>query len=296
MRRPGQTVPTKRLSLADVTSKGKGLPSRLILHGVEGVGKSSFAAFAPLPIFMMARGETGLETLIDSGRLHDVPHFPEIGSWEDLIGGIETLIHEQHTYKTLVIDTLNGAERLCHESVCARLFNNDWGKQGFTSYQQGFEASLADWRQLLFLLDQLREQKRMAIICLCHSKVKTFKNPEGADFDRYAPDMHDKTWGLTHKWSDIVLFAKFETIVTGGSVPEGSVKAGKKGKGVGGQTRMMFSERHASYDAKNRNGLPEEIEMGDSGKAAWSNFLTALKSGKAVVANSEKTEAGKAVA
>jgi hypothetical protein len=218
----------------------------------------------------MARGETGLETLIDAGRLPEVPHFPELHTWEETIHVMEMLIAEQHDYKTIVLDTLNGFERLCHESVCARLFNNDWGKSGFTSYQQGFEASLADWRQLLILLDQLREQKKMAVIALCHSKVMTFKNPEGADYDRYAPDMNQKTWGLTHKWADIVLFANFETVI----------EDEKKRKAVGGQTRMMHTERHAAFDAKNRCGLSAELEMGTSGAEAWKAFIEGIKAGR----------------
>src|SRR5262245_61106155 len=110
--RPARSVspatPAKRLSLAEVTSKGKGLPSRVILHGLEGVGKTSWAAHAPAPIFLMARGETGLETLIDTGRLKEVPHFPECTSWDDLLSAIDSLAKEQHAYKTLVIDTMNG--------------------------------------------------------------------------------------------------------------------------------------------------------------------------------------------
>src|SRR5262245_55584679 len=56
-------------SLAQVTTATRKLPNRVILHGVEGWGKTSFAAQAPKPIFLMTRGEDGLETLIDSGQL-----------------------------------------------------------------------------------------------------------------------------------------------------------------------------------------------------------------------------------
>ncbi len=256
----------------EIKTKGSGLPSRLIVHGVEGVGKTSFAANAPNPIVLMARGETGLETLIDSGRLKEVPHFPELMIFADVIESLEWLRDNDHDFKTIVIDTLNGLERLCHEFVCKRDFANDWGNHGFTSYMTGFEISLADWRLLLNLLDEIREKKKMAVICLCHTRVNTFKNPEGADFDRYAPAMHQKTWELTHRWADHVLFANFYTVV---EAADGQAK----GKAVGGQQRVMYTERHAAYDAKNRAGLPEEIEMGNSGPEAWNNFLSAMKGG-----------------
>jgi len=40
---------------------------------------------------------------------------------------------------------------------------------------------------------------------------------------------------------------------------------------------VIYTEHHAAYEAKNRSGLPSEIEMGTSGKEAWENLKTALK-------------------
>ena len=260
----------RQLSLADVTSKGSGLPNRYILHGVEKVGKTSFGAQFPKPVFLQTKGETGLETLIDSGRLKETPHFPELQSWEELLSAIQELRTGEHDFKTVVIDTLNGAERLCHEHVCARDFQGDWGERGFAGYQRGFEVSLADWRLLLSELDALRSERHIMPLCLCHTKIKTFSNPEGADYDRYRPDMHDKTWGLSHKWADVVLFVNFETFVN-----ENDPK--KKGKASTSQARILYTERHAAYDAGNRLGLPAEINMGQSGGEAFANFTAAVK-------------------
>ena len=274
--RPSQTSQRAAKDWGEsIRTKSSNLPSRLILHGVEGVGKTSFAAHAPKPIFLMARGETGLDTLIGAQRLSEVPHFPEITGWNELLSAVEWLTTDtEHEYKTIVLDTLNGFERLCHEFVCARDFAGDWGERGFMGYMRGYETSLADWRELLNALDRLREERQMAIIALTHTKVGTFKNPEGADYDRYSPDMHHKTWSLTHKWSDHVLFANFYTEVVTDS------DKSKRGKAVGGRHRLMYTERHAAYDAKNRAGLPEEIEMGTSGRDAWTNFLTAMTQAK----------------
>ena len=220
---------------------------------------------------MMARGETGLLTLIDNARLGEIPHFPETQTFEDVLSQVEWLATNEHDFRTLVIDTLNGVERLCHEMVCRREYGGVWSKNGFTSYMQGYEVSLADWRELLIRLDGLRDKRSMGILCLCHTKVVTFKNPEGADYDRYQPDMYKNTWGLTHKWSDVVAFLNFETFVN---------QEGVRAKASGGQHRMMYTERHAAWDAKNRLGLPEEISLGDSAAEAWQNFSSAVKVAK----------------
>jgi hypothetical protein len=195
-------------------------------------------------------------------------------AWNDVLSAVDWLTTAEHDYRTLCIDTLNGIERLNHENVCNRDYGGDWGERGFTGYSRGFEVALADWRELLAALDTLRETKRIAVICLVHTKVTPFHNPEGADYDRYGPDMHHKTWNLTHRWADTVLFANYFTEV----VTEKS--NAKKGKGFGGQQRMIYTERHAAFDAKNRSGLPETISMGTSGEQAWENFISAVKAAR----------------
>lgn len=249
----------------------------MVLHGVEGWGKTSFAAQAAKPYFLMARGETGLETLIDSGQLPAVDHYPELLGWQQTLDVIDLLTNEDHAYKTLVLDAVNGFERLCHEEVCRRDFANDWTDKGFQGYMRGYDVAMADWRLFLSKLDTLREKKRMGIIALCHTKVTTFKNPEGPDFDRYQPDMHHKTWGLTAKWADMVLFGNYVTVVDD---VQGKGKPNAKGKAKGGTIRVLFTERTAAYDAKNRFGLHDEIDMGGSAVEAFQNFVAAVKSAK----------------
>lgn len=272
----GQPQTTKRPLISDITGKGSGLPNRYILHATEGWGKSSLGAHMPKPIFIQTGSETGLETLIDSNRIPDTAHFPAVQSWEDLLGAIETLTVDEHQFRTLVMDTLNGAEALCHQFICHRDFADEWGNKGFGSYNKGYEVSLPEWNNLLKALDRLRSERKMTIFLLCHTKVKPFKNPEGPDYDRYQPDVHEKTWGLSHKWADCVLFGNFEITV------QVEKADSKKGKGAGGAYRLMFTERHAAYDAKNRLGLPSEIEMGNSAAEAFANFMTAVKAGREI--------------
>ena len=55
------------ISLDDIKHGGDMKPPRILLYGVEGVGKTTFAACAPAPIFI--RTEDGLGEL-------EVPAFP----------------------------------------------------------------------------------------------------------------------------------------------------------------------------------------------------------------------------
>lgn len=247
----------------------------MILYGVPGIGKTSFAAEIPGVVFMTDATERGIDTLKEAGVVRpDLPVLPPVSSWGDALEMLDSLRAGEHQYKCLAIDALGGFERLCHEEVCRRDYSGEWGDRGFGSYQKGFESSLADWRLFITALDTLRDERSMSIVLLGHAKVSPFKNPSGPDFDRYNVDVHHKTWALTHKWADIVLFANYELNFTAKEQTE------KKAKAKGGKVRILYTEHEAAFDAKNRHSLPAEIEMGNSGSEAWSNFVSAMKSGR----------------
>jgi hypothetical protein len=249
------------------------LPNRMVLHAKQKWGKTSFAACSPSPIFLMTRGEDGLETLIASGQLPDVPHFQDQAQdWNDVLLALDDLIVKDHPHKTFVLDTLNGALRLRDEHVCRRDYDNDWHK--FDHYAKGTRIEgVKEASELTQRLDRLRE-KGMAVILLCHSQVKTFKNPEGSDYDRWEPVMDKDTWAHFDRWADLILFGNFETFTD--KIDPKKADTQTKAKARGGEARILMTERTAAYDAGNRHGLPREIECGNSPQEAWAAILAAL--------------------
>lgn len=243
----------------------------MVAYGPPGIGKTSFGCASPSPVFLIDSQEDGIGTLKASKLVAaDIPVLPPCNSWEDVLEALTALAQGEHKFKTLVIDTLGGLERLLHEYVCREQYKGDWGDKGFTSYARGYEVSLPHWRDFLNKLDRLRSDRTMSIIALAHSHVRPFKNPEGEDYDRYIVDMHPKTWAVTHKWADMILFANYY-------IQAEKERGQSRAKGKGGQIRFFNTEHHAAYDAKNRHGLPAEISMGDSGQDAWENLVTAIK-------------------
>lgn len=270
---------TKTFTLADIVSKDKPQPKRYGLHTKAGWGKTSFGCYFPKPIVLMTREETGLLALIEYGRVPETAHFPELMDWAELNAAIDFLRDGDHDRRTMVLDVANGAERLCHEFVCERDYNNDWTERGFAGYQRGYDTALSDWRLLLNKIDQMRVKRDMTVLFLFHSRIKTFKNPAGADFDKWAPQMHEKTWALTQGWLDCLLFGDYEITVADarGKVAE----PGAKGKARGVSTRILYtSSDNPVFDAKNRMGLPEEIEVGEDAEEAFKNFSVALKAAR----------------
>ena len=267
----------KKYSLADISSRAVNRPNSYIIHAVEGFGKTSLAAQMPKPVFIQTRGETGLDTLINNGQLSDTPHFPEAMTWFDLLGQIDSLLSDNHDYRVFALDTLNGAERLCFEHVIAAQYEGS--TSNFLDFAKGPIVAQDTWKELLIRLDRLRTERNMTIVLLAHTKVTAFKNPEGADYDRYQADMDKATWSQTHKWADAVFFGNYHTQVEGSKTNK---KTGimSKGKGVGGAMRLLYTQRDAAWDAKNRMGLAAEIDCGSSPAETWANLKAALLAGR----------------
>ena len=244
------------------TTEANFKPPKIVLNGVEGWGKTSCGAYAPKPAMVMAKGETGYLTLLGTGSVPSVPN-TVVGRWNELIAFLDAQIAlDELPYKTLVFDAIGGFEKLCHEYVCVRDYNGDWGEKGFTSFQKGYDVAVNDWLGMLHRLDKINA-KGVMILILGHTQIKPFKNPMGEDFDRYICDVHHKTWGVTHKWADAVLFGTYITVVD---------KISGRAKGIGGTERIVYTERRDAFDAKNRYGMDEMIEIPDDSSKVWSTI------------------------
>lgn len=229
-------------------------PIRVLLYGPEGIGKSTFGANAPKPIFLGA--EDGTASL-------DVVRFPRPESLEDVHDAIALLRSpDGEAFETLVIDTLDWLEPLVWDFVVKRDGEKSIESYG---YGKGYIAAIDEWRKLLRALEGVA--KRMHIILLAHSMIRPFKNPAGEDFDRYELKLHAKAGGLVKEWTDAVLFAQYETYAK-------KDEKTKRVRGIDTGARLVFTERRAAYDAKNRYSLPESLPL------SWSDFAAAVAQGQ----------------
>ena len=254
----------KRMSLSLVTRGRIEKPFRVVMFSPEGVGKTTFAANAPAPIFI------GTE----DGALHlDVARFPKPQNWGDIMEAVRTLDTDPHEYKTLVLDTLDWAEPLCWAQVVENAPKNKAGQKPESieeiggGFGKGYLAALDLWRQFLAALERLQTNRQMNIILLAHSILKVFRNPEGDDFDRYQMKFNDKASGLIREWCDELLFANFETFADKDSKT-------KRIRGVSAGNRLIYTIRRAAFDAKTRSSVPDMIPLD------WSEFEKAARAHK----------------
>jgi hypothetical protein len=243
------------MNLAGVTKGRRKAPYRVLVYGTEGIGKSSFAAGAPDPIFICS--EDGTDHL-------DVARFPRIQRWSDIFEAIEVLEKGGHPYKTLVLDTLDWAEPLLWRQLCTAGKKDSIEDFG---YGKGYTAALKEWQVLLGRLDQLQTKTGMNIVLLAHAQKKTFKNPLGEDYDRFELKLNQKASEACREWAGAVLFAYFDVLVSKSDKP-GDRKVRAFGNG-----RFLYTTKQAAFDAKNRSNLPESIALG------WAEFEAAAQAG-----------------
>jgi len=244
--------PTLKLN----TGRGKIIhPLWITLYSTEGLGKSTFASRAPSPVFIDA--ERGTREL-DVDRIH----FDEEGrttpaSFTEILLALRALENDPHSYKTVVIDTLDAVEALIWSHCCDRD-----GKAGIEDYGygKGYVVAIDQWRVLMSYFERLRDRRGMNIITLAHSAIKTFKDPASDGWDRYQMKLHQAAAGLIKEKSDIVLYGAYETLTAKNDKT-------KRTQGVSTGKRIIHTVHNAAWDAKNRHGLPEE--MGLRGKEFW---------------------------
>ena len=232
-------------------------PPRIVVYGQEGIGKSTFGASAPNPIFLQT--EDGLGEI-------DCDKFPLAGTYQDVLSSIKQLWEEEHDYQTAVLDTADWLEKLIWADVCTKEKKSNIEEIG---YGKGYKFALSQWKEIISGLEALRADRGMAVVILAHAKIERFENPESDSYDRYTLRLHKDADAYLREWSDAVLFATKKQRVekVGSGFNERHIA---KPIGADGGERVLRTIGSPACVAKNRYGLPPEIEL------SWEAFASHL--------------------
>lgn len=222
----------------NITSGPTATAQKVVLYGVEGIGKSTFASQFPNSVFIDTEGST---SNMNVQRL-DNPN-----SWQMLLDEVN-YVKQSRICSTLIIDTADWAETLANKHVIAR--------NGITSiedlgYGKGYIMVGEEFGKLLNLLSDLIDIG-INVVITAHADIKKFEKPdELGKFDRYQLKLSKQCAPLLKEWADVVLFANYETTVITDSKTKSKVA-------TGGQ-RVMYTTHHPAWDAKNRHGLSDKL-------------------------------------
>lgn len=238
-------------SLASISTRANTAPPRILIYGTEGVGKSSFGASAPSPVFIPT--EDGLSAI-------DVPSFPLCKTLGDVFEALRVLSEEEHEFKTVVLDSADWTENLIMQQVAADVGLDKFDTQVKGSplaYGRGNRAIAEYWYQIVECLDYLRSEKGMQVIIVAHCKVQRFDDPTTDAYDRYAIDLAKESASVLSEWCDILAFATYKV-----SVKEETVGVnGKKRRGLGNGQRLMWTQETPAFKAKSRWAIPDQLPL-----------------------------------
>lgn len=243
------------LSLASIKKSASGqAPPRILLYGVEGVGKTTLAASAPNPVFLWT--EEG------AGKL-SVDGFPLIKRYDELMEVIGVLLTEDHEFQTVVLDSLDWLEPIVWAETCKRGGYENIESPG---YGKGYKEADLVWREVIEGLGALREERSMGLVVIAHSQVKTFHDPERESYDRYVIKLHERASGIWRENVDAILFANYRMSITKDGKPNDK---NARVRATGGQMRAVFCEQRAAFLAKNRYGMPPDINFSNPPDDFW---------------------------
>src|SRR4051812_2649842 len=91
------------ISLSSIETGVSFKPPRILIYGVQGIGKTTMISQAPDPIMVQTE---------DGEGVIDIPRFPLARSFDDVMEALGVLATTDHKYKTVGIDSLDWMEPL----------------------------------------------------------------------------------------------------------------------------------------------------------------------------------------
>lgn len=237
------------MKLSDITTGKEISRPKILMHGMDGIGKSWWANKAKKSIFLAT----------EDGQKHlDASRLPLCKTTQDIYDALFLLAHEKHEFSTLIFDSLDWGEKIIYNDIITANHAKciDDSNIRALSYGRGPKMSLVTWGNILSMLDGLNAQG-MTIIALAHSKLKKVDNPPHPAYDRYCIDIYDKAADLWKQWADVVLYATQKIIVNETEGDFGRVHVSARSGG----NRVFYTEDRPAWDAKNRYELPLEMSL-----------------------------------
>lgn len=252
------------IDLSSIGNTKHAAPPRILLHGGEKVGKSSFFANAPAPIFIQT--EDGLAGI-------DAQAFPLAKTYQDVDEALTALCSQDHEYQTVIIDSADWLEKLIHAEICARE-NVTSIEKAAGGYGKGYLEANNLWRDVLFKLDYLNKDKGMIIGIICHSRVAVFNDPIHEPYDTWKLKLHSPKSGngaaeIMCEWADVIAFAEKEKFVRDVSDSKDN-NAKKVNRAIDRKQRWLHLEGSPAFTAGNRYNLPAKLPLD------WNEFYAAF--------------------
>lgn len=237
-------TPKKGSLLSKITRQKRRRPIFGVLYGPPGVGKSTFAASMPKPIFIPC--ERGLDQ-ITTDKFPTPETLAEFGSY------LKAVDEETDDYQSVVIDTGDALDLLITDAVCSEGKVKSLEEFG-GGYGKGARRAKEYWARLLTRLTKMSDKRNVLLVC--HSHLRTINDPmlQGA-YDVYEMRIAPNSADLIRQSVDLILFARMATTVAK------ETRRARKGRGLVSGDREMYTQPTTGLESKNRFDLESPMEF-----------------------------------
>ena len=250
------------MSILKSAKKPEGGPITCTITGDAGVGKTTFAATFPTPIFI--RVEDGMQSIPEDIRPQALPIVETVdGFWEQLTA----LVAEEHAWKTVVIDSVSRLERLFIQYVVdtdpkkPKSINQALG--GYGAGRDAVGAMHGRVRKAAGLM----KKKGINTVFIAHADTITMELPDCDPYTRYDLRLGKKSVAPYVDDVDLIGFIKLQTFTMGD---------GDRKKAISDGTRIMVAYSTAANVSKNRYGITKDLIV-KQGKNPLIKYIKALE-------------------
>lgn len=263
--------------LGSVTSGSSRTGIRMVIGGLEKMGKTTFCAEAPGVLLVpLEVGFAGVRC----AKTRMLQQWQEV---QEFMG--ETLYYAQRgqfPYRTIAFDSATGGERHIHDAIIRRDPGfREGGKKLITmesahgGYGKAYNLANNEFDEFLAQCDQLAIYGGINILMTCHVFASVVKDPTVGEYESWDLLLHSpknqKTYGKRERitqWADVVGFLYEPVFIQGDD--------GKMQRAVSqNRGRVLGLSRTPQYVAGNRFGIVGEVPMPVG--AGWNTFADALQ-------------------
>lgn len=217
---PTEKTPPKP-DLADLT---------VLTYGATKIGKSTFCSNAEGALFLST--EPGLNSL----EVFQTP----IRSWDEMLAACAEIAEGNHPFKTVIVDTIDNAYRMCAEHVCRKARIEHESDLG---YGKGYALINNEFQRVLNKLAFMQ----YGLFLISHSQNVEIETRTGK-YTKTVPTLPEKARKIVLGLVDMILFCDIETI------------PGSDGRTVA--RRVIRTKPSLYYEAGDRTGrLPEVLDL-----------------------------------
>lgn len=247
----------------------------IIVYGVQGIGKTSFALQFPGPLRLISVRDSGFQDLQEVGMVPSNCTYVKVDTFSELLQEIKDSDDEE----TVVIDGLSGVAQFMRDSILTECYEGPAADRlkAFGSFSEGWRIHGPVWTSKLETQCEYLRSKGVNIILIGHQTTETSKNTKGHDTLASVLDMEKWPRAVLTKWAQAVLFLDMDYQTQATKKWKGTVTEAKITDSVDDSVdRIMYTTIHPGHSAKNRLNLPNYIPMGESAEEAYENFTKKL--------------------